>query len=72
MSGNYYEGSGVFQSLSNFFPQNAVSQASQTQPASSGIMSTIQSWLEKTIFGIPVWIIIVVAIVLGTALYMVM
>jgi uncharacterized membrane protein len=72
MSGNYYEGSSVFQSLSNLFPQNAVSQASQTQPASSAIMATIQSWLEKTIFGIPVWIIIVVAIVLGIALYMVM
>lgn len=72
MSGNYYEGSGVFQSLSNLFPQVSVSQASQTQPASTGIIATIQSYMGKTVLGIPVWILIIVAIAIGVALYMVM
>jgi type VI protein secretion system component VasF len=58
--GNFYQGNSIFQNLSNLFPQTKVSDASQTKPT---IFSSVTTSLTKSIFGIPLWILIAIGVV---------
>ena len=70
-SRNFYQGNSIFQSLGNLFPQTKVSDAAQTSPK-TGIVSTVEGYLTKTVFGIPVWILLAVVTVVLVLVFVVM
>lgn len=70
-TGNYFQGNSIFNSLSNLFPQNNVSQAAQTTPK-TGVISTVEGYLVKTVFGIPVWILLAVIVAILVIVFVVM
>lgn len=70
--GNYFQGSSVFTSLSSIFGNSTSGNTAESKPVSSSFVSTFEGYMKKEVFGIPIWIIIVVAIVIVVGLYMVM
>lgn len=72
MAGNYYNGSSVWTSLSNIFGNPTSGNTAESKPVASSFVSTFEGYMKKEIFGIPIWIIIVVAIVAIVIAYMVM
>ena len=63
MSGNYYQGQSIFTSLSSIFGTTTNGNTTQPVPMTSSIVSTSENFLKKQVFGIPVYIIIIVAII---------
>ena len=63
MASNYYEGNSVFTSLSSIFGNPTSGNTSESVPVSSSIMGSVKNALEKQVFGIPVWVIVLAVIV---------
>ena len=65
-SGNYYEGNSVFTSLSSIFGSSTSGNTAQPVPVSSDFVGKVEGFMKKEVFGVPVWlwIVIVVAILL--------
>ena len=65
-SGNYYEGNGVFTSLSSIFGSNTAGNTAAPVPVTSDFFGKVEGFAKKEVFGIPIWlwIVIVVAILL--------
>ena len=65
-SGNYYEGNGVFTSLSSIFGNPTSGNTSESVPVTSDFMGKVEGFMKKEVFGVPIWlwIVIVVAILL--------
>ena len=65
-SGNYYEGNSVFTSLSSIFGNPTSGNTSESVPVTSDFMGKVEGFMKKEVFGVPIWlwIVIVVAILL--------
>ena len=62
-SGNYYQGQSIFSSLSSIFGTTTSGNTTQPVPMTSSIVSSTESFLKKQVFGIPVYIIIIISII---------
>lgn len=71
-SGNYYEGNSVFTSLSSIFGNPTSGNTAESVPVSSSFVSKAEGFLKKEIFHIPIWILLVVAIVVLVIVFVVM
>ena len=62
-SGNYYQGQSIFTSLSSIFGTTTNGNTTQPVPMTSSIVSSTESFLKKQVFGIPLYIIIIISII---------
>ena len=60
--GNYYEGNSVFTSLSSIFGNPTSGNTSESVPVTSDFFGKVEGFMKKEVFGVPVWILIVIAV----------
>ena len=63
INGNYFQGQSIFSSLSSIYGTSTGGNTTQPVPMTSSIVSSTESFLKKQVFGIPVYIIIVISII---------
>ena len=61
-SGNYYEGNGVFTSLSSIFGNPTSGNTSESVPVTSDFFGKVEGFMKKEVFGVPVWILIIIVV----------
>ena len=61
-SGNYYEGNSVFTSLSSIFGNPTSGNTSESVPVTSDFMGKVEGFMKKEIYGIPIWILIIIVV----------
>ena len=61
-SGNYYEGNGVFTSLSSIFGNPTSGNTSESVPVTSDFFGKVEGFMKKEIYGIPIWILIIIVV----------
>ena len=64
MTGNYYQGNDVFTSLSSIFGNPVSGNTAESVPVSSSFVGDVKNFMEKRVFNIPVWVILLVIIVI--------
>ena len=69
MQGNYFEGNGVFNSLSNIFGNPTSGNTAEAKPVASSFITKVEGFMEKRLFGIPVWVFIVLIIIVGAVMW---
>ena len=60
---NYYEGNSVFTSLSSIFGNPTSGNTSESVPVTTSFVGDVKNFLEKRVFNIPVWVLVVAVIV---------
>ena len=60
--GNYYEGNSVFTSLSSIFGNPTSGNTSESVPVTSDFMGKVEGFMKKEVFGVPVWILIIIVV----------
>ena len=61
-SGNYYEGNSVFTSLSSIFGNPTSGNTSASVPITSNFFGKVEGLMKKEIYGIPIWILIIIVV----------
>ena len=61
-SGNYYEGNSVFTSLSSIFGNPTSGNTSASVPVTSDFVGKVEGFMKKEVFGVPIWILIIIAV----------
>ena len=61
-SGNYYEGNSVFTSLSSIFGNPTSGNTSESVPVTSDFFGKVEGFMKKEIYGIPIWILIIIVV----------
>ena len=61
-SGNYYEGNSVFTSLSSIFGNSTSGNTSESVPVTSDFFGKVEGFMKKEIYGIPIWILIIIVV----------
>ena len=60
--GNYYEGNSVFTSLSSIFGNPTSGNTSESVPVTSDFFGKVEGFMKKEIYGIPIWILIIIVV----------
>ena len=60
--GNYYEGNSVFTSLSSIFGNPTSGNTAASVPVANDFVGKVEGFMKKEIFGVPIWILIVIAV----------
>ena len=60
--GNYYEGNSVFTSLSSIFGNPTSGNTSESVPVTSDFFGKAEGFMKKEIYGIPIWILIIIVV----------
>lgn len=61
-TGNYYQGSSIFKSLSDVFGNPTSGNTSASVPVSTSFVSKVEGFLQKQIYGIPIWVFVVILV----------
>ena len=69
--GNYYEGNSVFTSLSSIFGNPTSGNTSESVPVTSDFMGKVEGFLNNEVFGVPIWIWLVIAVAILLIAYFV-
>ena len=70
-SGNYYEGNSVFTSLSSIFGNPTSGNTSESVPVTSDFFGKVEGFMKKEVFGVPIWIWVIIAVAVVLAIYFV-
>ena len=62
MTGNYYQGNGVFTPLSDIFGNPTSGNTAESVPVASSFVGDVKNFMEKRVFNIPVWVIVLVIV----------
>lgn len=69
---NYYQGNSIFRSLSSVFGNPTSGNTAESVPVSSSFIGKVEGFMKKQIFGLDLWVWIIIAVVIAFGLYMVM
>ena len=60
--GDYYQGNSVFTSLSSVFGSNTAGNTAAPVPVTSDFFGKVEGFMKKEIYGIPIWILIIIVV----------
>ena len=69
---NYYQGSSVFTSLSSIFGNPTSGNTSASVPVTSSFFGRVEGFMKKQIFGLALWVWLLIAVAVLIGIYMVM
>ena len=68
---DYYQGNSVFTSLSSIFGSSTSGNTAQPVPVTSDFFGKVEGFMKKEVFGVPIWIWLVIAVAILLIAYFV-